>query len=230
MTKIEEMIRENLLKSLIALYIISVSSFLVLSFLAGPKLNINANDKFEDDNVKIANVNNEEDDNVDIQVEISGAVKNPGVFELESGSMLAVLVSEAGGISNDASELWITKNINLSSKLSDAQKIYIPYKWDITKDKIVDPPVATLVKPVSVSKDESQIIDDNDNETTQPNSPALINVNTASQEDIDSLPGIGPVYAARLIENRPYENLQDLEDKSSIPSNVVEGIKDLISY
>ena len=68
--------------------------------------------------------------NENIQVDISGAIKNPGVIKLDFNSRLADLIYEAGGFTEEASEDWIARNINLSSSLEDAQKIYIPYKWD----------------------------------------------------------------------------------------------------
>ena len=92
-----------------------------------------------------------------------------------------------------------TKNINLAAKLNDGAKIYIP------KIEEGDPQEITDMKT------------------------SLININTASSETLDTLPGIGPATAAKIISNRPYKSLEELLDKKVVSLKVFEQIKDKIT-
>lgn len=62
------------------------------------------------------------------------------------------------------------------------------------------------------------------------NGAELININLASLAELDNLPGIGPVLAAKITETRPYKTLADLEALSGISKSVIENIKDLIEF
>lgn len=58
----------------------------------------------------------------------------------------------------------------------------------------------------------------------------LVNVNTATNAELDALPGIGPAYADRIIENRPYLSLDDFKDRSGLSNTLVDNLKSLISF
>lgn len=132
-------------------------------------------------------------------VEISGEVEKPGVYKLPFDSRVEDLLIMAGGLSSGADRNWVEKNINRAAKLSDGQKVYIPNKTN------------------NFSGGGGQV------------NNGLINVNTADAKTLDSLPGIGPVYAQNIIEHRPYSNTQELVSKGAITASVYEKIKDKIT-
>ena len=64
--------------------------------------------------------------------------------------------------------------------------------------------------------------------TAKPASGDLIDINSATEEQLDALPGIGKAYAARIIKNRPYRGKNELRDKKILPGPTYEKIKDRI--
>ena len=142
----------------------------------------------------------------ELVVEISGAVENPGVYKLSSGSRVNDLLIAAGGLGESADRSWIDKNINKAAKLVDGQKIFIRSQGD---DGSVKSEIGNDVGSSEVG--------------------GLITINSASQKELESLPGIGPVYAANIIEQRPYSDISELQTKKIIPQKTYDKIKDKIS-
>ena len=137
-----------------------------------------------------------------IQIDIEGAVVSPGVYKLSQDSIIKDALVSSGGLSSDADRDYISKNINLAGKLYDGAKIYIP--------KVGENPIAAQT---SVSTDQQN----------------LINVNTASADALDALPGVGPATAEKIINGRPYAKPNDLLDKKVVSAKVFSQIKDKIS-
>ena len=140
-------------------------------------------------------------------VDVSGAVGRPGVYELTSESRLGEVLALAGGITPKANASWVTKTLNLSEKVVDAQKIYIPYEWE-----------------GEVS--EFKILDLSENNNT---SSSLININTGTHEQLTKIPGIGEVYANKIIENRPYTQIEDLSSRKVLSNTLVGKVKDFVT-
>lgn len=138
----------------------------------------------------------------EIVVEISGAVEKPGVYKLPVDTRVEDLLIAGKGLSSVADRVWVEKNINRAAKLSDGQKVYIPEKGT-TK---------------TVAENSGGVVWGD-----------RVNVNTADAKTLDSLPGIGPVYAQNIIEHRPYSTLPELVSKGAIPQSTLEKIKDKIS-
>jgi competence protein ComEA len=136
-----------------------------------------------------------------IWVDLAGAVMQPGVYELPGESRLKDLLSLARGLSAEADRDWVEKNLNLASKLTDGQKVYIPSQTETAGE------VAGAETAVS----------------------GKININTASASELDTLWGIGEARAKGIIDNRPYSSIDELLSKKIIPSNVFESIKDEIT-
>lgn len=137
-----------------------------------------------------------------IVVDIEGAVVNPGVYTLDAQSRVKDVLVLAGGLSSQADRQWVEKNINLASKLTDGAKIYIPRAGEVGS--------ARLQGSGSFSS-------------------GLININSASPSQLDSLPGIGPVTAQKIIDNRPYASIDELLAKKIVSAKTFEKIKEKIS-
>jgi len=148
-----------------------------------------------------------------IFVDIQGAVQNPGVYELPANSRINDLLIRAGGLSASADREWVSKNINLAQKLQDGIKIYIPNQKEVRQ---FGGPALSTTAGGEVAGVSGAIA-------------GKININTASQAQLESLWGIGEKRAADIIANRPYQSIEELVTKAKIPQSVVEKIKDKIT-
>jgi competence protein ComEA len=185
-----------------------------------------------------------------IFVDLSGAVNKPGVYELDHGSRVSDLLILGGGFTSEASASWVSRSLNLSKILEDSTKIYVPFEWEfyfpetykisktVNKNYAADEKSGS-VSGISGSVDQGSEVDmtdisDGGNSDTSDGSGVgengKINVNTASSSELDSLPGIGPAYAEKIISNRPYEDITDFESKSGLYKSTVENIKELITF
>lgn len=139
-------------------------------------------------------------------VDIAGAIIKPGVYELPFQSRVNDLLIMAGGLSAEADRDWVARNINLAQKLADGVKIYIPEKGETDFSA-----ESSQVSGVSAKAGEK------------------ININTASEKELDSLWGVGPATAQKMIAGRPYQKIEDLVNKKIIKSNVWTAIKESIT-
>lgn len=138
-----------------------------------------------------------------LKVDVSGAVKEPGVFDLEDDSRVEDAVVKAGGFLETANTIYVSKYLNLSKKVSDGEKIYIPFD---------DEPVESL----KISS--SNLV----------NSPGKINLNGSTQAEVESLPGVGMVTATKIISARPFESVEELMTKKIVGKAVYDKVKDLV--
>jgi competence protein ComEA len=151
----------------------------------------------------------EEEGEKSIFCDIAGGVEKPGMYELAFGSRVEDLLIAAGGLSGEADREWVERNLNRAQKLIDGTKIYVPEQ--------------------SESSSSSVVGERNGNGGQTAGVVALININTASASELDTLWGIGPVRAQDIIDNRPYQSIDELKTKKIIPSNVYNKIKEKIS-
>lgn len=150
-----------------------------------------------------------------ILIDLSGAVNNPGVYELKNNSRLKDLLEKAGGLSIDADSKYFQKNYNLARILVDQEKIYIPNKAEIETGIYLDGESVDQINPRIIQEDSSET--------------SLINVNTGSSDELDSLPGVGTVISARIISARPYKTIEELKEKKIVNNSLFEKIKSLIT-
>jgi competence protein ComEA len=139
-----------------------------------------------------------------ISVDVEGAVFHTGVFTLAENSRVQDALIKAGGLDGDADRDFVAKHINLASKLTDGAKIYIPRKGE---DILDGASTVNTVNGVAVT---------------------FLNINTTSADNLDSLPGVGPATAEKIINNRPYATIQELVTKKVISQRVFDEIKDKI--
>ncbi|MBU0572410.1 ComEA family DNA-binding protein [Patescibacteria group bacterium] len=149
----------------------------------------------------------------EVVIEVSGAVETPGVYKLSVNARVEDALIAAGGISADADRDWMEKTLNRAAKILDGQKIYIPR----VNEQINGSSANSVAGYQSVSSvGESSIT-------------KMVNVNTASQKELESLWGIGPVTAQNIIEQRPYSSVEELLNKKILKTNVYETNKDKLS-
>lgn len=142
-----------------------------------------------------------------IKIDIAGAVVRPGVYEMPNDSRVQDVLIAAGDLTAKADRSYIAKNINLAQVVEDGSKLYFPA---VNETKTVNPPVNNVVKSSETN-------------------PVLININSATIEQLDTLPGIGPVTANKIIDNRPYQTISELVTKKAVGSSVYAKLKDLIT-
>jgi competence protein ComEA len=156
-----------------------------------------------------------------IFVDVSGAVKNPDVYQVSFGARIHEVIDKAGGLSDDADLMFFNRNFNLARIIVDQEKIYVPSKIEIDNGIFIqNQRTLDYTLPSEVLAEEN---------SQQSESLSLINVNSATIEELDQLPGIGLITANKIITNRPYLTINELLTKKAINKSVLEKIKNLIS-
>lgn len=137
-----------------------------------------------------------------ISVDVSGAVKRAGVYQLTESSRVEQAIEMAGGFAENVNQEYIAKYLNMAQKLSDGMKIYVP----------------------AAGENAPSI-------TGSTSTQSKVNINTASQAELEALPGIGQSTALKIISSRPYQTIEDLFTKKAVGKSVYEKIKDqLVLY
>ncbi|MCR4842132.1 MAG: ComEA family DNA-binding protein [Eubacterium sp.] len=142
-----------------------------------------------------------------IYVEIAGAVRYPGVYEMSPGDRVFEAIEAAGGFSSNA----YTDDINQAQVLNDADKITV-----LTNKQ------AALEKAASDGESSGESSEDD----------GLIDINTADAESLTALPGIGDSKAAAIVsyreEHGPFQSSDQLMDVSGIGESTYANLKDYI--
>lgn len=139
-------------------------------------------------------------------VHVTGAVNAPGVYELIEGARVTDAVEKAGGFSEGAA----TDSLNLARVLLDGEQVVVP-----TIDQVA----------------QSEAVASAGQTTTD--SSAKVNINTATLDQLDALPGIGQATAEKIIADReangPFSSPEDLKRVSGIGDKKYEELADMIS-
>mgnify|MGYP005816511775 CR=1 FL=1 len=155
-----------------------------------------------------------------IRIDISGAVKNPGVYCLEKDSAFVDAVKKAGGFTNGIAQKYISMKVNLAQILSDNSKIYIPYEED-SKCELLE---------FKLPKEIVAITEPQPQPSTEPSETTseCISINSASAGELDSLEGVGPSTAQKIIDGRPYAKIEDILNVSGIGQSTYDKFKSQI--
>ena len=162
-----------------------------------------------------------------IVVHVSGAVNNEGVFDLEENARVADAVEAAGGVTENA----YMKDVNLAEPLEDGMKVYIPTKEEVEKQNQGES--TNYISGTSSSNNTSSSTQRSvASKTGINNNNSKVNINTASIEELDTLPGIGETTANKIInyrnENGKFKSIEEIKEVSGIGDSKYEQIKDLI--
>jgi competence protein ComEA len=146
----------------------------------------------------------------EVVVHVAGAVRSPGVQHLPVGSRVIDAVEAAGGALPDAD----LPRINLAAPLVDGQQVYVPKPGE-------QPPIAAGGGAATSSGPPGSV------------PGQLVNLNTATAEQLDTLPGVGPTTAAAIIayrdQNGPFTSVDQLLDVRGIGEAKLEQLRDLVT-
>ena len=248
----------QLIRRYIKIFIVLVI-IIVLCFIIGVKYYLSIDkgkDKVVDiseKEIKIEKKDNKKDDKNSkekIFVDIKGAIKKPGVYEVDNNKKVIDVVYQAGGLSDDAD----TTYINLAKKLSDEMVIIIYTKDQIKEAKkgelistessgsCVCPKISNDVcinntKKNSTSSSSGSKSTSNKNSSsnkdTDNKNDGPVNINTATLEELQTITGIGESKAKAIIqyreENGNFNSIEDIMNVSGIGESLYEKIKDYIT-
>lgn len=185
--------------------------------------------------------NNQKETNENkIIIHITGAIKKEGIYELKENSRIADAIESAEGLTENAN----IQDINLAYVLEDGEKIHIPTKEETKQsnsekiEKNTDKTTVYVTKNTGGTEKSASNTENtnnsgntkNNNSTTNKNEK--ININTATQAELETLPGIGPSTALKIInyrkENGKYKTIEDIKKVSGIGDSKYNKIKELI--
>lgn len=142
-------------------------------------------------------------------VHVAGAVAAPGVYSLPEGARIAEAVELAGGFSEDAS----IDSVNLAQRIADGERIYIPTSEEVEGSLTSGVPAAVGSSPGSAAGSK-------------------VNLNAATVDELDALPGVGPSTAQKIVADReangPFASVEDLMRVSGIGEKKFAELKDRV--
>ena len=147
----------------------------------------------------------------DVKVDVAGAVNAPGVFTLSKESRIEDAIRLAGGFNANVDKKFVAAKLNLSQKVTDGQKIYIPFEGDF---------VGTTGMTSTTGTTGSEV--------AGVSATGKIGINSAGQAELEELPGVGEVTAKKIIENRPYNSIEALLSKKAVSKGLYSKIIELV--
>jgi len=194
------------------------------------KRNLN-NNKYN--NIEIVNdiikepIKTDENENIKYNIDIKGAVKKPGVYHLDSNLTVNDVINIAGGLTENAD----TSITNLAKKITDEMVIIIYTKEEVKKSNIVDTVIKVVEKECicpNIQNDSCLNTEITDNITNKDNE-GLVNINTATIEELQTINGIGESKAKSIIEyrktNGKFKSIEDIKNVEGIGDKLYETIK-----
>jgi competence protein ComEA len=158
-------------------------------------------------------------DEQSLVVSITGAIVHPGVYEFSfqegAGVVVQALIDKAGGFTKRADLSYVSQKINLARQLAGNEQIYIP---SVDEKKLLEAAGSS-----SSGSGGSSASSGSDQATEK------VNINTATSEGLQTLPGVGPSTAEKIISARPFSSIEDIKNVSGIGDATFNKLKDLIS-
>lgn len=192
----------------------------------------------EENNLELKEENIEEVDNIKIKVDIKGAVKNPGVYEVEENSRVSDVINISGGLTSEAD----TSVINLSKNVIDEMVIIIYTKDEINEMKEGSTSIKYIEKECVCPKlendacieDKIDNIPNNENNSNNKNEAnGKVSLNNATLDELMTLDGIGEKKAQAIIDyrnkNNGFKTIEELLEVDGIGSTTYEKIKDRLT-
>ncbi len=158
-----------------------------------------------------------------LKVQVTGAVVRPGVYEFPEGSRIQDAVEAAGGLLAEAN----TDGINMAARLEDAQQLDIPYVAG------AGPSSSSSSSLGGNNPNPFTVISNTPTPNPQSSGADLVDINTATLDELNSLPGIGPTTAQNIIAYRsqhgPFEHIEDIMNVPGIGPATFDRISSLIT-
>lgn len=151
----------------------------------------------------------------EIVVDVAGAVVDPGVYRLASGARVGDAIAAAGGFNPRVDVERVGVELNLAAMLTDGAQIRVPSRDDPRPGGGTGGAGGTQGGPGGGGS------------TTR-----IVNINIASQSELESLPGIGPVTALKIIDSRagsPFAEVDELRERGLVGEKTFESIRALVS-
>jgi competence protein ComEA len=152
-----------------------------------------------------------------LEVDVVGAVARPGLYRLAAGMRVADAIEQAGG-AVDGADL---ARVNLAARLRDGQQVIVPTLAAAPSSSSAPPPVSAPATPAARVP-----------RVPAPRPDARLNLNRATEAELEALPGVGPVTANRILQHRekngPFGSPNDLRSARLVTARAWEQIKDLV--
>ena len=196
---------------------------------------VDENLEISQDDEKVINDNNGDNNGNQkekqiIKVHISGAINNEGLIELEENSRVADAIEKAGGVKENA----CMEEVNLAYLLEDGMKVKIPTKEEVQTQKINNSESTSSSTEIVKTNNADFIKSAESKVPVNSNSKnnLRVNINTANQTELETLPGIGTATALKIInyrkENGKFKNIEDIKNVKGIGESKFNNIKELI--
>jgi competence protein ComEA len=149
-------------------------------------------------------------------VEVAGAVAHPGVYSLPQGSRAADVIAAAGGYAPDVDPRQVEAQLNLAAKLQDGQVVRVPRR---DEGSAASGPASAVASAAAAGASAAA-------------GGGLIDLNSATAEQLDTLPGIGPATATKILasrEQQPFASVDDLVTRKVVAAATLAKFRDRVT-